>query len=49
MSPEEKIKEALGLIDQYGGIDGEHHKIWVLDQVVRRLTGANYAEWVANS
>lgn len=41
-----KIDEALGLIRQYGGIDGEHHKQWVLDQVVRALTGDNYAAWV---
>ncbi len=29
-----------------GGIDGSHHKQWVLDQVVRKLTGENYSEWV---
>jgi hypothetical protein len=31
---------ALDLIGRYGGTDGEHHKSWVLDQVVRLLHGA---------
>lgn len=38
---------ALGLINRFGGIDGGHHKQWVLDQVVRVLDGPNYASWVA--
>ena len=31
---------ALYFIDQYGGIDGEHHKLWVMDQAARVLNGA---------
>lgn len=31
---------ALNYINRYGGIDGEHHKTWVLDQVARILSGA---------
>lgn len=34
------IKAALRLIERYGGIDGDHHKAWVLDQVARALHGA---------
>lgn len=30
---------ALLYIEHYGGIDGDHHKAWVLDQVVRILHG----------
>ena len=30
---------ALRYIEMYGGIDGAHHKTWVLDQVVRILLG----------
>jgi hypothetical protein len=30
---------ALQYIQQYGGIDGNHHKAWVLDQVARILHG----------
>ena len=43
---ESNIAEALELIVQYGGIDGAHHKQWVLDQVVRKLTGPTYLNWV---
>jgi len=38
--------EALRIIGQYGGIDGDHHKTWVIDQVARALLGTNYAAWV---
>ena len=42
-----KGHEALDLIMQYGGIDGAHHKQWLLDQIVRRLTSeAGYVRWV---
>lgn len=30
----------------YGGIDGEHHKQWALDQILRKLTGDRYTEIV---
>lgn len=30
---------ALEFIEQYGGFDGAHHKMWVLDQVARILNG----------
>ena len=30
---------ALYYVQQYGGIDGDHHKTWVLDQVARILNG----------
>jgi len=43
---ESKVQEALDLIKNYGGIDGGHHKQWVLDQVVRKLTGFGYEAWV---
>jgi alpha/beta superfamily hydrolase len=41
-------EKALALIFRYGGIDGGHHKQWVLDQVVRILaeTPDGYAEWL---
>lgn len=32
---------ALYFIGAYGGIDGAHHKDWVLDQAARALHGAN--------
>ena len=39
MSNEHRIKEALDYAIKYGGIDGAHHKDWVIDQMVRALTG----------
>jgi len=40
---------ALLYIEMYGGIDGSHHKAWVMDQVVRILNGTKVilskAEW----
>lgn len=41
------IADALSIIIRYGGIDGGHHKQWVLDQIVRKLTGEDYQNWVA--
>jgi hypothetical protein len=38
--------EALRIIGQYGAIDGDHHKTWVIDQVAKALLGTNYAAWV---
>lgn len=41
-----KKEEALAIIEQYGGFDGNHHKAWVIDQVARALTGKKYKQWV---
>ena len=38
MNDRERVRQALALASQYGGIDGEHHKAWVIDQIVRVLT-----------
>jgi len=37
---------ALEVIERFGGIDGEHHKQWVIDQVARALLGGRYEDWV---
>lgn len=44
-----RVNNALDTISRYGGIDGAHHKQWVIDQVVRSLTGTPeaYTAWVA--
>ena len=44
----ERITKALDLAWQYGQIDGSHHRIWVIDQMVRVLCGSEeeYKEWV---
>jgi hypothetical protein len=41
-----RIERALDVIYEFGGIDGAHHKQWVLDQVVRVLS-EDYAAWCA--
>jgi hypothetical protein len=42
-----RIEKALALAHECGSIDGAHHKMWVIDQMVRALTGDGYAAWVA--
>ena len=32
-----EIQTAMRIIEDFGGIDGEHHKAWVIDQVARAL------------
>ena len=31
---------------QLGQYDGDHHKLWVIDQIVREVLGEKYDEWV---
>lgn len=42
----EKNNNILGLVFECGQIDGEHHKTWVIDQIVRILTENDYDKWV---
>jgi hypothetical protein len=42
----EKVHE---LIYEWGGIDGAHHKQWLLDQILREtMTTGQYLKWVAD-
>lgn len=41
--------KALTMAFEYGGIDGAHHKDWIIDQIVRALTGENYESFVAHA
>ena len=43
MTAEEKIEKAIELAVRYGQIDGAHHRVWVIDQIVRVLAGNDYA------
>ena len=47
-SPYTRIADAMTVISNYGGIDGGHHKQWVIDQVARKLLGQNYSDWVVD-
>lgn len=40
MTDKEKIANAVGMALAYGQVDGSHHKMWVIDQMVRILCGA---------
>lgn len=42
----EKITKAIEIAVRYGGTDGAHHKAWVIDQMVRDLSGENYKQLV---
>jgi hypothetical protein len=46
---DEAITKAVDLAVKYGGIDGDHHKAWVIDQMVRALAGDGYAKVVAEA
>lgn len=44
-----KADAALKLAARYGNTDGYHHKTWVIDQMVRALTGKRYKKFVAKT
>jgi len=44
MNNDIKVMKAIEMIENYGGIDGGHHKQWVLDQVMRILND-DYEGW----
>ena len=41
-----RIQEAINLGIRYGGIDGSHHKMWTIDQMLRILCGDDYDETI---
>ena len=40
------LYKALHIAFVHGGTDEAHHKAWVIDQMVRALTGKGYDAWV---
>jgi hypothetical protein len=44
---EERVKRAMHYASEFGYIDGGHHKQWVIDQMVRALTGCPMVEKTA--
>lgn len=42
MIDSEKITSVIELIFRFGGIGGDHHKAWVIDQVLRIVAGDKY-------
>lgn len=45
---DEKVQQALDLALECGQIDGDHHKTWVIDQMVRILAGDRYDEIITS-
>ena len=43
-----RIAKALEIARDFGQIEGDHHRLWVIDQMVRALTGNNYDQWVSH-
>jgi hypothetical protein len=37
--PDQRIERALEFASRYASTDGDHHKLWVIDQMARALTG----------
>lgn len=46
MEDNKRIEKAVELAINFGGIDGAHHKTWVIDQMLRILTGENYEQTI---
>lgn len=43
------VGKAIEIAVRWGGVDGGHHKAWVIDQMVRALAGDGYAALVAEA
>lgn len=43
------VERALGIARHWADVDGAHHKAWVIDQMVRALTGDDYETWVKDA
>lgn len=44
-----KLEDKLSKIEELvflGSIAGDHHKAWIIDQILRIVTGDNYEQWV---
>jgi hypothetical protein len=40
-------ERACAVALEWGGIDGAHHKMWVIDQMLRILAGGKYESLIA--
>ena len=49
MNDKERIRSAINIIIEYSGIDGSHHKTWVIDQVLRILADDNYNQIIKDN
>jgi hypothetical protein len=49
MTSEEKVDKAMAIINEYGHVEGHHHKQWCLDQIARILLGNKYEDWASGT
>ena len=42
-APDPRVRAAINTAVVYGGMGGEPHKAWVIDRMVRELSGRSYA------
>lgn len=49
MTPKNRINAALDIAVKYGGIDGDHHKAWTIDQMCQVLAGDDYDRFVRDA
>lgn len=40
-----RVTSAMVVAERFGGIDGDHHKTWVIDQMMRALLDDRYDDW----
>lgn len=45
LSNTQRTNDAIEVVEQFGCVDGDSHKKWVIDQMVRKLLGEQYNEW----
>lgn len=47
---QDRIDKALAIAMNFGTTDGDHHKMWVIDQMVRALlgNGVDYDKFIIN-
>ena len=48
-SDKQRVLDAIEIAVEFAGIDGEHHKTWVIDQMVRKLAGEDYDRVVSEA
>lgn len=45
---ESKIDKATKIACEYGEIEGDQHKLWVIDQILRILLDERYQDFIEN-
>jgi hypothetical protein len=45
----QRVKRAVDLGIRYGQIEGDHHRLWVIDQMLRILLDSDYDQVIRES